>query len=98
MAYALVAAAHAQGLKAMAHTTTVKLMLFAIRAGIDGLMHVAGDRLMTDEEVAEVAQFVGIFVVPTLSTMASAYGDKHGQHLAEDDRTRPLLSDAWAEI
>lgn len=34
---------------------------------------------------------------PTLPTMASAYGDKHGQHLAEDDRTRPLLSDAWAE-
>lgn len=96
MVYALVAAAHAQGLMAVAHTTTVKLMLLAIRAGIDGLMHVAGDRLMTDEEVAEVAQS-GIFVVPTLSAMASAYGDKHGQHLAEDDRARPLLSDAWAE-
>lgn len=96
MVYALVAAAHAQGLMAMAHTTTVKLMLLAIRAGIDGLMHVAGDRLMTDEEVAEVAQS-GIFVVPTLSVMASVYGDKPGQHLAEDDRARPLLSDAWAE-
>jgi imidazolonepropionase-like amidohydrolase len=96
MVYALVAAAHAQGLMAVAHAMTVELALLAIRAGVDGLMHVAGDRLMTDEEVAEVAQS-GIFVVPTLSTMASAYGDKHGQHLAEDDRTRPLLSDAWAE-
>ncbi len=96
MVYALVAAAHAQGLMAVAHATTVELALLAIRAGVDGLMHVAGDRLMTDEEVAEVAQS-GIFVVPTLSTLASVYGDKHGQHLAEDDRTRPLLSDAWAE-
>nr|ACU80554.1 organophosphorus insecticide hydrolase [Arthrobacter sp. scl-2] len=96
MVYALVAAAHAQGLMAVAHAMTVELALLAIRAGVDGLVHVAGDRLMTDEEVAEVAQS-GIFVVPTLSTMASVYGDKHGQHLAEDDRTRPLLSDAWAE-
>lgn len=96
MVYALVAAAHAQGLMAVAHATTVELALLAIRAGVDGLMHVAGDRLMTDEEVAEVAQS-GIFVVPTLSALASVYGDKHGQHLAEDDRARPLLSDAWAE-
>lgn len=94
--YALVRAAHARDLLVVAHATSVDCAILATRAGVDGLAHVPVDRLSTDDEVAEIAAS-GIFVMATLSTMFPFHGDKHGQHLAEDVRARPMMSDAWAK-
>ena len=93
---ALTKASHEQGLMVVAHAMSVDCAFVAIRAGVDGLVHVPADRLCTDEEVAEMVAS-GIFVVPTLSTMSALHGDKHGQHLAEDDRARSKMSEDWAE-
>jgi imidazolonepropionase-like amidohydrolase len=96
MVRAVIEAAHQQGKMTVAHTTCVHSALGAVRAGIDGLVHAFADERASDDAIAEIAAS-GVFVVSTLTTMASIHGEQHGTHLAADERARPLISDDWAE-
>lgn len=71
---ALVAAAHAEGLRAVVHVSTLEHALEAVALGADGLVHVWRDALIDEAQAARIAD-AGVFVVPTLSVTASMGGD-----------------------
>ncbi len=68
----------------------------ALRAGVDGLVHIFFDRPPTDEIIAQALD-AGVFITPTLSTVGSLASDIDGTHLANDDRARPLIPASWRE-
>jgi imidazolonepropionase-like amidohydrolase len=63
---ALVEAAHAQGLRTIAHASTRDAVLLAQAAGVDVLTHAPIDRALEESEVAGTS---GQVVVPTLTMM-----------------------------
>ena len=67
---ALIAAAHAEGLLAVMHVSTLAHALEAVELGVDGLVHVWGDVVVDEEQVARIAD-AGVFVVPTLSVLTA---------------------------
>ncbi len=73
---ALVEAAHAQGLRAIAHAATRDAVLLAQAAGVDVLTHAPIDRELEEGEVART-RASGQVVVPTL-TMMEAIVEKIG--------------------
>ena len=68
---ALVAAAHAEGLAAVVHVSILDRALEAVSFGADGLVHVWHDEVISEADARRFAE-ADIFVVPTLSVMASA--------------------------
>ncbi|MXW11222.1 MAG: amidohydrolase family protein, partial [Gammaproteobacteria bacterium] len=68
---AVIAAAHAEGLAAVVHVSTLETALEAMAFGADGLVHVWRDEVVSEEDARRFAE-ADIFVVPTLSVMASA--------------------------
>ena len=68
---ALVAAAHAEGLAAVVHVSILDRALEAASFGADGLVHVWHDEVTSEADARRFAE-ADIFVVPTLSVMASA--------------------------
>jgi len=70
---ALIEAAHASGLLAVAHVSNYADALLAIECGIDGLMHLFGDR-QVDEPFIQAARASKLFVVPTSPVLAGIYG------------------------
>ena len=70
---ALIAAAHAEGLRAVVHVSTLENGLQAVALGADGLVHVWNDALIDEVRAARIAE-AGAFVVPTLSVTASMDG------------------------
>ena len=90
----VVAEAHAHGLLAVAHATSVQNTLAAVRAGADGLVHVFMDQ-PPQEDVIHTIKEAGVFVIPTLVTMGSMAGELTGQTVADDGRARPYIPDAW---
>ncbi|MFD0816978.1 amidohydrolase family protein [Micromonospora zhanjiangensis] len=67
---ALVEAAHAAGLKAIAHAITTREVTIALDAGVDGLAHVYADAGSDDPAGRRLAQRIaaeGVFVVTTLA-------------------------------
>ena len=60
-----------QGLLAVAHVSTQQAALEMVSAGIDGLVHQFADTEVTDEFIALALQNE-VFVIPTLSVIASA--------------------------
>jgi imidazolonepropionase-like amidohydrolase len=87
---ALVAAAHAEGLRVVAHALTRADALAAVRAGVDGLAHLFLDRPPSAEFVDAAARS-GVFVIPTLTSLAARCGHRRGRALAADPRLGPLL-------
>ena len=83
MARAVVQAGHAHGKMVVAHATSLDGMAQAIRAGVDGLVHVFFDQPPTDQIIAQAVD-AGVFVTPTLSTVGSLASDIDGTHLAQD--------------
>ncbi|MEV0117434.1 amidohydrolase family protein [Streptomyces sp. NPDC050844] len=70
IAIALVDAAHAAGLKAIAHAGTARETAIALDAGVDGLAHVWSDTPPGDPSAEALASRVaaqGVFVVSTLA-------------------------------
>jgi imidazolonepropionase-like amidohydrolase len=65
---ALVAAAHARGLRTVAHASRWDAVAMAASAGVDVLTHVPLDRPI-DREQAERLATAGVIVVPTLTMM-----------------------------
>jgi imidazolonepropionase-like amidohydrolase len=92
---ALVETAHSHGIMAIAHITTAAGARRAIAAGVDGLAHMFFDNPQTSELIDEIADS-GIFVVPTLVTASTAFGNS-GVALASDERVRSRLSKKWLE-
>ena len=71
---ALITAAHAEGLPAVVHVSTLEHALDAVALGADGLVHVWGDVPVDETQAARIAE-AGVFVVPTLSVRAAMGGD-----------------------
>lgn len=90
----VVAEAHAHGLLALAHATSVQNTLAAVRAGADGLVHVFMDQ-PPDQDVIRAIKDAGVFVIPTLVTMGSMAGELTGRAVADDGRARPYIPDEW---
>ena len=88
---ALVAAAHAEGLRAVVHVSTLEHALEAVSLGADGLMHVWRDAIVDEEQAARIAD-AGAFVVPTLSVMASMGGKAMEPELLEAAGDTPVSS------
>ena len=88
---ALVAAAHAEGLRAVVHVSTLEHALEAVSLGADGLVHVWRDALVDGAQAARIAD-AGAFVVPTLSVMASMGGRAMEPELLEAAGDTPVSS------
>jgi imidazolonepropionase-like amidohydrolase len=89
---AVVAAAHAQGVLAVAHVSSHRGAREAVRAGADGLAHVFSDEVIDDTLVHELAAR-HVFVTATLSIFAAIDGAGVGPTLAADPRLAPWLSE-----
>lgn len=91
---AVITAAQAQGLRALAHVSTVANAIEVLEQGTDGLVHVpqdAGD----DRAFVAAAHLRGAFVTPTLSVIAAFSGVDND--LAEHPRLAERLSASQRE-
>lgn len=88
---ALVKAARARGKLAVAHVSTQADAEVALAAGVHGLVHIAKDRAPAPEWLATARQR-GVFVVATLSVVASVAASNEGRQLSEDARLQPWLA------
>ena len=79
---AVIEAAHAEELLAVIHVSTLEHGLAALDMGIDGLVHVWGDEVISEEDAARFAE-AGVFVIPTLSVRVAAAGESMGPELLE---------------
>ena len=86
---AVVAAAHAEGLAAVVHVSTLETALEAMAFGADGLVHVWRDEVVSEADARRFAE-ADIFVVPTLSVMVSADDSAVAELVQETDEA--LLS------
>jgi len=90
---ATVQAAHRAGVLAVAHVSALEGAHGAVRAGIDGLVHVFSDTVADATFAAEIAAR-GVFVTPTLSIIGAFQGRGIGPALAADSRLSPYLTAA----
>ncbi|MDQ3697359.1 MAG: amidohydrolase family protein [Gemmatimonadota bacterium] len=90
---ALIAAAHAEGVLAVAHISSLEGARDAVLAGADGLAHSFSETLMDGALAGEMARR-GTFVTPTLSIFGAFHGKGVGSALAADPRLSPYLTAA----
>jgi imidazolonepropionase-like amidohydrolase len=79
---ALIAAAHAEGLRALVHISTKERALAAMELGADGLVHVWADELISEEDAARIAASE-MFIIPTLSIVSPIAGKEMSRNLFE---------------
>jgi len=91
VARAVVDAAHARGVKVVAHVGFRDDAEEAVSAGVDGLAHVFSDQ-MADEELVDALARGHVFVVPTLQMMQMRCGIATGRPLLRDLRVGPRLT------
>lgn len=91
---AVIEAAHAHGLRALAHVSTVASAIEVLEQGADGLVHVPQD-VGDDAALLDAARAQGAFVVPTLSVIASFSG--RDNDLVADAGLRSRLSSSQRE-
>ena len=87
---------HARGRMVLAHAMTLAATKQVVAAGVDGLTHVFFDTSHTPEIIERIAGS-GMFVVPTLSVLASITGQSAGRDLACDPRVQAKLPWAWLD-
>lgn len=92
-ASAVIAAAHDADLLAVAHISSARAALDLINADVDGLVHIFADEPASDELV-RAAKERDVFVIPTLSVLATADQSGAGPRLAGDPEIKPYLTDA----
>ena len=80
---AVIGAAHAEGLLAVIHVSTLDHALAALEMGVDGLVHVWGDEVISEADAARFAE-AGVFVIPTLSVRLAAAGESMGPRLLDE--------------
>lgn len=88
-AKALIDAAHAEGLKAVVHVSSLEDARQSIEDGADGLVHIFHD-IPADAAFVALARERGAFVVPTLTVVAGFSG--RPSTLADDPRILPWLT------
>jgi len=88
---ALVAAAQRHERMALAHVSTLEDAVMAVRAGVDGLVHVFHDR-PASEEFLDLARDRGIFVIPTGIVIGTITGAVDSRPLLDDPDIAPVLS------
>ena len=96
---ALIGAAHAEGLLAVVHAGTFQRAMEAVALGADGLVHVWMDALIAEEEARRLAE-AEVFVVPTMSVLASMFGDSTGLRVLEatpDSMVSPIQQGGMAD-
>lgn len=79
---ALIAAAHAEGMLAVVHVSTIEHALDVVDLGADGQVHVWGDTVIAEAQAARIAE-AGVFVAPTLSVLAAISGNGIDSELLE---------------
>ena len=87
---ALVGAAHARGLLVVAHALTQAHALLAVGAGVDGLAHMFLDEPLSPRFL-DAAVHRGVFVIPTLTSLAARSGHNRGRALTADPHLGPGL-------
>ncbi len=90
---AVIAAAHAQGVMAVVHVSSLQGARDAVATGADGLAHSVGDKPI-DEALPKEMATRGTFVIPTLSIFGAFQGKGVGSQLAADARLAPYLTPA----
>lgn len=93
---ATVREAHARDRMVLAHTMTVDSATQAVDAGVDCLTHLFFDRPHTDQLIEKIAA-AGVFVIPTLTVIASITGEPAGAQLVEDPRVRAKMTPVWLD-
>jgi imidazolonepropionase-like amidohydrolase len=93
-AAAVIAAAHAAGLRAVVHASAQETARESLRDGADGLVHVFQDQ-PADADFVALAKRRGAFVVPTLTVIAGFSGERSA--LADDPRLAAWLSTSQRE-
>ena len=90
---AVVAAAHAEGVLAVVHISSLEGARDAVAVGADGLAHSFSDTI-GDEPFAKELAARNVFVTPTLSILGAFQGKSIAASLAADPRMSPYLSPA----
>jgi imidazolonepropionase-like amidohydrolase len=85
--------AHRRDKLVIAHVTTAETARQAVNAGIDGLGHLFFDGTPDNELVADMASS-HVFVIPTLATLSTAFGNSAAA-LASDERVSSRLDKKW---
>ena len=80
---AVIEAAHAEDLLAVMHVSSLEHGLAALEMGVDGLVHVWGDEVISEADAARFAE-AGVFVIPTLSVRLAAAGESMGPELLRE--------------
>jgi imidazolonepropionase-like amidohydrolase len=93
---AMVRAGHARGKLVLAHALTLPATVQVAAAGADALTHLFIDAPHTAEVIDQIAQ-AGVFVIPTLSTLASITGQGAGTALACRPQVRSRVPACWLE-
>ena len=93
---ATVREAHARDRMVLVHAMTVESATRAVDAGVDGLSHLFFDKPHPDELIEKIAAS-GMFVIPTLTVIASITGEPAGEELANDPRVQAKMSPVWLE-
>lgn len=93
-AAAIIDAAHAHDRMAVVHATAQEAARESVRDGADGLVHVFQDA-PADAGFVALAKARGVFVVPTLSVIATFAG--RPQTVSDDPRLRGWLSTAQVQ-
>ncbi|GHU24311.1 imidazolonepropionase [Spirochaetia bacterium] len=79
----------------IAHVTTAAETERVVAAGIDGLGHLFFDNQPSEQLVTDIAKN-DVFVIPTLVTLSSAFGND-AAWLAADQRVISRLNEEWLE-
>jgi len=88
-ARALIRAGHAEGMQVVAHISTHSAAAAMVEDGIDGLVHVFADQVVSDELLEQV-KAKGVFIIPTLAVIAAI--DRDNEIAGLDAETSGLLS------
>ena len=87
--------AHRHNKLVIAHVTTAETARLAVYAGVDGLGHLFFDSNPDDELIAAMVSS-DVFVIPTLVTLSTAFGNSAAA-LASDERVSSRLDKKWLE-
>ncbi len=86
--------AHRHDKLAIAHITTAEGAQRAVDAGVDGLGHLFLDS--PAPKLIDAIASAGVFVIPTLVTLSTAFGN-NAAALAADERVRSRLDKRWLD-
>lgn len=90
-AAAIIKAAHERGLLVVAHISSRRAARELLEEGVDGFVHIFADQKV-DDDFIRLAKSRPLFVIPTLSVIASAAQQRLGAKLAADPLIEPHLA------